>query len=171
MPAFGSSALPPRDVLVIKKMNIVDVLQKEAIIVDLKATDKKGAIEELVAPVARIAGVEQEEMVRVLMDRERLGSTGIGDGIGIPHGKLKKLDSLALGFGISRKGVDFESMDNRPTHIFFLLITPENSTGLHLKLLARISRILKSESTKEQLLSAADADEINSIIREAEKDI
>ncbi|MDX9788114.1 MAG: PTS sugar transporter subunit IIA [Desulfobacterales bacterium] len=152
-------------------MNILDVLQKEAIIVDLKATDKKGAIEELVVPVARIAGVEKEDMVRVLMDRERLGSTGIGDGIGIPHGKLKKLDSLVLGFGISRKGIDFESMDNRPTHIFFLLITPENSAGLHLKLLARISRILKSESFKEQLLSAADADEIRSVIREAEKDI
>ena len=105
------------------------------------------------------------------MDRERLGSTGIGEGIGIPHGKLKQLESLMLGFGISRKGVDFESMDNRPTNIFFLLITPENSAGLHLKLLARISRILKSHTFKEQLLSAADADEIHSIIREAERDL
>lgn len=152
-------------------MNIVDVLQKEAILVDLKATDKKGVIEELVMPVARLAGVDRGDMVRVLMDRERLGSTGIGDGIGIPHGKLKHLDALMLGFGISRKGVDFESMDNRPTHIFFLLITPENSAGLHLKLLARISRILKSDTFKEQLLSAADADEIHSIIREAERGI
>jgi nitrogen PTS system EIIA component len=105
------------------------------------------------------------------MDRERLGSTGIGDGIGIPHGKLKGLTSLVIGFGISRKGVDFESMDNRPTHIFFLLITPENSTGLHLKLLARISRILKSESFKEQLLNAADAEDIVSIIRGADEDL
>ena len=151
-------------------MKIVDVLQKEAILVDLKATDKKGAIEELVVPVARIAGVEQDDMVRVLMDRERLGSTGIGNGIGIPHGKLRNLESLVLGFGISRKGVDFESMDHRPTHIFFLLITPENSTGLHLKLLARISRILKSDSFREQLLSASDADEIFSVIQEADED-
>lgn len=151
-------------------MKIVDALKKEAILVDLKATDKKGVLEELVTPVATVAGVDQEDMVRVLMDRERLGSTGIGDGIGIPHGKLKGLASLAMGFGISRKGIDFESMDNRPTHIFFLLITPENSTGLHLKLLARISRILKSESFKEQLLNAADAEETYAIIQEADEE-
>jgi nitrogen PTS system EIIA component len=155
----------------VKKMKIVDVLQKEAILIDLKATDKRGIIEELVAPVARSTGVGQKELVLVLMERERLGSTGIGDGIGIPHGKLKGLATLAVGFGISRKGIDFESIDNRPTHIFFLLITPENSTGLHLKLLARISRILKSESFKEQLLSAPDAEGIFSIIREADEDL
>jgi nitrogen PTS system EIIA component len=155
----------------VEKMKIVDVLQKEAILIDLKATDKLGVIEELVVPVARITGVKQKEMVQVLMERERLGSTGIGDGIGIPHGKLKALTSLVIGFGISRKGIDFESMDNRPTHIFFLLITPENSTGLHLKLLARISRILKSESFKEQLLNASDSEDIFSIIREADEDL
>ena len=149
-------------------MKITDVLQKEAIIVELTATDKKGVLEEMVAPVAKIAGVSQEEMVRVLLDRERLGSTGIGEGVGIPHGKLKGLDSLALGFGISRKGVDFESIDNRPTYIFFLLITPENSTGLHLKLLARISKILKSVPFKESLLNASDRDKIYDIIKEAD---
>jgi PTS system nitrogen regulatory IIA component len=152
-------------------MKIVDVLQKEAIQIDLKATDKKGVIEELVVPIARITGVKQTEMVRVLMDREGLGSTGIGDGIGIPHGKLKGLTSLVVGFGISRKGIDFESLDNRPTHIFFLLITPENATGLHLKLLARISRILKSDSFKEQLLSAPEPEDIYSIISEADEDL
>ena len=149
-------------------MKIIDALQKEAIIVELTATDKKGVLEELVAPVAKISGANQEEMVRVLLDRERLGSTGIGEGVGIPHGKLKELDSLALGFGISRKGVDFESMDNRPTYIFFLLITPENSTGLHLKLLARISKILKSVPFKESLLNASDRDDIYNIIKEAD---
>lgn len=149
-------------------MKIIDVLQKEAIIVELTATDKKGVLEELVSPVAQIAGVHQEEMVRVLLDRERLGSTGIGEGVGIPHGKLKGLDNLALGFGISRKGVDFESIDNRPTYIFFLLITPENSTGLHLKLLARISKILKSVPFKESLLNATDREDIYSIIKEAD---
>jgi PTS system nitrogen regulatory IIA component len=100
------------------------------------------------------------------MERERLGSTGIGSGIGIPHGKLRDLDGLVLGFGLSRKGVDFESMDNRPTHIFFLLVTPENSTGLHLKLLARISKILKQDSFRERLLKADDREEIYAIIKE-----
>lgn len=149
-------------------MKILDVLRKESITVDLKATDKKGVLEELVASVANIANASAEEMVRVLLDRERLGSTGIGNGIGIPHGKLKGLDSLVLGFGISRKGVDFESMDNRPTYLFFLLITPENSTGPHLKLLARISKILKSEPFREKLKNASDQDEIYEIIQEAD---
>ena len=108
-------------------MKICDVLQKDTILPDLKSQNKKGILEELVAPVSGIANVNQETLVRVLMERERLGSTGIGGGIGFPHGKMKDIDSLVLGFGLSRKGVDFESLDGLPTHIFFLLITPENS--------------------------------------------
>jgi nitrogen PTS system EIIA component len=152
------------------QMKILDVLKKETILDDLKAKDKKGVLDELVAPVARTAGVNHENLVRVLLERERLGSTGIGGGIGIPHGKLKDLDSLVLGFGLSRKGIDFDSMDGRPTYIFFLLVTPENSTGLHLKLLARISRILKNEPFKERLMNAADQDEIFSIIEEEDEE-
>lgn len=140
-------------------MKITEVLHKEAILVDLKANDKKGVLEELSKPVSQIAGIKQQDLVRVLLEREQLGSTGIGGGIGIPHGKLKNLDNLVLGFGLSRKGIDFDSMDRRPTHIFFLLVTPENSTGLHLKVLARISRLLKNEDFKEKLLQISDADE------------
>jgi PTS system nitrogen regulatory IIA component len=151
-------------------MKICEVLQKEAILADLKARNKKGILEELVAPVAEIAGVQQEDLVKVLLEREHLGSTGIGGGIGIPHGKMKDLDSLVLGFGLSRQGVDFESLDGKPAHIFFLLVTPENSTGLHLKLLARISRILKNEPFKDRLLNASDRDEILSIIKEEDED-
>ncbi len=151
-------------------MKILDVLRKETILADMKARDKKGVLEELVTPVARVAGVDHEYLIRVLMERERLGSTGIGGGIGIPHGKLKDLESLVLGFGLSRKGVDFESIDGLPAHIFFLLITPENSTGLHLKLLARISRILKNDSFKKKLLEANGSDEIYSIIKEEEEE-
>jgi PTS system nitrogen regulatory IIA component len=151
-------------------MKILDALPKEAILVDLKAIDKKGVLEELVVPIANIVGINHDELVKVLMERERLGSTGIGEGIGIPHGKVKGLESLILGFGRSRKGVDFDSMDGLPAHIFFLLITPENSTGLHLKLLARISRILKNDLFKEKLLLATNKDEIYSIIREEEEE-
>ena len=140
-------------------MKITEVLYKEAILVDLKANDKKGVLEELSEPVSRIAGINQQELVRVLLEREQLGSTGIGGGIGIPHGKLKNLDNLVLGFGLSRKGIDFDSMDRRPTHIFFLLVTPDNSTGLHLKVLARISRLLKNEDFKEKLFQISDAEE------------
>ncbi len=149
-------------------MKILDVLKKDSITVDLKATDKEGVLEELVASVSKFSNASAEEMVRVLVDREKLGSTGIGNGIGIPHGKLKGLEQLVLGFGISRKGVDFESMDNRPTYLFFLLITPENSTGPHLKLLARISKILKSVPFREKLMNASSQDEIYEIIKEAD---
>lgn len=151
-------------------MKILDVLLKEAILSDLKADDKKGVLEELVTPVARIADINHDYLVKVLMERERLGSTGIGEGIGIPHGKVKDLESLVLGFGLSRKGVDFDSMDGQPAYIFFLLLTPENSTGLHLKLLARISRILKNDLFKQKLLGATNRDEIYSIIKEEEEE-
>ena len=151
-------------------MKICDVLDRRSILPDLKARNKKGILEELVVPVAELAGVSQKDLTKVLMERERLGSTGIGGGIGIPHGKMKNLESLVLGFGLSRKGVDFESLDGQPTHIFFLLITPENNTGLHLKLLARISRILKNDPFKSRLLGAADGDEILGIIKEEDEE-
>ena len=151
-------------------MKILDVMPKEAILDDLKSQNKKGLLEELVAPLAASTDLNSDDLVRVLMERERLGSTGIGGGIGIPHGKIKDLESLVLGFGLSRKGIDFESIDGEPTHIFFVLITPEDSTGLHLKLLARISRILKNDQFKEQLLNAADQDEIFDIIKQEDEE-
>ncbi|MGB5158135.1 MAG: PTS sugar transporter subunit IIA [Desulfobacterales bacterium] len=151
-------------------MKILEVLQKDTINTDLKSTDKNGIIQEIVDSVSKITGKDSEELVNVIMERERLGSTGIGGGIGIPHGKLKNLESLVLGFGLSRKGVDFESMDGRPTHLFFLILTPEKSTGLHLKLLARISRILKNDSFKKKLLKATGSNEVYSIIKEIDED-
>lgn len=151
-------------------MKILDVLDQGSVIADLKARTKQEVLEELAAPVARLAKVELREVVEVLLERERLGSTGIGGGIGIPHGKLKQLDQQIIGFGLSRKGVDFESLDGEPTRIFFLLMTPENSTGLHLKLLARISRILKNEPFRERLLQAKSAEEIYAIIKEEDED-
>ncbi len=151
-------------------MKILDVLHKNAIIANLKSTDKKGVLEELVEPVAHISGINHDNLVKVLMEREQLGSTGIGKGIGIPHGKLKTLDKLILGVGLSQQGVNFDSMDGRPTYIFFLLFTPENSTGLHLKLLAQISRILKNDLFRERLLAAKNTDEIITAIQEEESE-
>ncbi len=151
-------------------MKILDVLNKEAISTDLNAKDKIGILNELGEPISSITGIDKSAIVRVLMEREQLGSTGIGGGIGIPHGKLKDLDKLMLGFGLSRQGVDFESMDGRPTHLFFLLLTPEHATNLHLKLLARLSRMLKNESLKEMMMNATSADEIIAIISEDDDD-
>ncbi len=151
-------------------MKILDALQMEAILPELTARAKTELLEELSAPVAHLAGIKRNDLLRVLLERERLGSTGIGGGIGIPHGKLKDIDALYIGFGLSRPGVDFESLDGQPTHIFFLLVTPENAMGLHLKLLARISRILKNEPFREQLMQARTREEIFSIIKEEDED-
>jgi len=151
-------------------MRILDVLHEETILVDLQAKDKKGILEELVGPVSAKTGINHDELVKKLMERERLGSTGIDGGIGIPHGKIKNLDALIMGFGLSKRGVDFESIDKQPTYLFFLLFTPENSTGLHLKLLARISRLLKNNEFRKKLLDATSKEEVISIIKEEDEE-
>jgi PTS system nitrogen regulatory IIA component len=152
-------------------MKILDALRKEAIVADLKSRDKQSVLEELVGPISSLTGVAIEELVRVLMVRESLGSTGIGLGIGIPHGKLKGIDSLILGFGRSRKGVDFQSIDGKPTHIFFLLLTPESAFDAHLKMLAQISRILKNQFFRERLMGAETCEELFEIIRHEDESL
>ncbi len=146
-------------------MKILKALQKDAILTDLTSQDKDGIIRELAAPVARIAGVDFQELVGVLMERERLGSTGIGMGIAIPHGKINGIDSLIMGFGIHRKGVDFDTLDGRPACLFFLLVTSENCSGLHLQALARIARMLKNEMFKNKLLQARTPDDVIAVIQ------
>ena len=151
-------------------MKISDLLHRDAILADMKSKDKKGVLEELAAAVSKLSNTGSKNIVQVLLEREMLGSTGIGGGIGIPHGKLKDIDSIIVGFGRSREGVAFDSLDNKPVHIFFLLITPENSTGSHLRVLAQISRMLKNDGFKEQLLRAATQDEIFDIILGADNE-
>ena len=145
-------------------MKILDALDRESIISDLVANKKSDTLKELAAPLALVTDLDLDMLVSVLAEREKLGSTGIGGGVAIPHGKLKDLNAITLGFGRSRHGVTFDSMDGKPTHIFFLLLTPENSTGLHLKMLARISRLLKQEPFKEKLLQAETSDELYQVI-------
>jgi PTS system nitrogen regulatory IIA component len=145
-------------------MKILDALDRKAIISDLAAGKKTDTLKELATPLATSTGLDLDILVDVLTEREKLGSTGIGGGVAIPHGKLKDLTDIALGFGISRQGVAFDSMDGKATHIFFLLLTPENSTGLHLKMLARISRLLKQEPFKEKLLQAGTDEELYQVI-------
>ena len=147
-------------------MKISDILKLDAIIADLKAKNKPDAIKELSQAVSPVAGAEVEDVAAVLMEREHLGSTGIGGGIAIPHGKLETVKSIAVGFGRSIKGIEFESLDNRPVHLFFLLLTPEHSTGGHLKVLAQISKLLKMDQFKERLLAAGSTEQIHQIILE-----
>jgi PTS system nitrogen regulatory IIA component len=150
-------------------MQITDMFKKEYIIEELKAHSKRAVLGELSEIFTRYhAGIQNEAMVEVLLDREKLGSTGIGDGIAIPHGKLKGLDSLVISFGRSREGIDFDAIDGKPVHIFFLLMAPESSTGQHLKALAKISRMLKDQEFRNSLMSAKNAEELYRKI--AEKD-
>ena len=151
-------------------MKISDILKLDAIIADLKANDKSEAITELSQAVSPVAGAEPEDVSAVLLEREHLGSTGIGGGIAIPHGKLETVKSIAVGFGRSIKGIEFNSLDKRPVHLFFLLLTPEHSTGGHLKVLAHISKLLKMAQFKERLLSAGSTEQIYQIIVENDEE-
>jgi PTS system nitrogen regulatory IIA component len=114
--------------------------------------------------MAQISQIGHRDLLKVLLERERLGSTGIGGGIGIPHGKVADLETPLLGFGISHQGVDFDAIDQQPVHLFFILLTPSNATGTHLGLLARISRLLKDEKVKNQLRLADSPQAVRSII-------
>jgi PTS system nitrogen regulatory IIA component len=147
-------------------MKIMDFLNKKSISADIKAKDKEGVIKELIDLLIKGEAIKgkKEELIKVLMAREALGSTGIGQGIGIPHGKSPHVKSLVASFGLSRGGVDFESLDGESTHIFFLLLAPEDSAGPHLKALARISRLLKDKYIREMLKKAQSEKDIIKII-------
>jgi len=153
-------------------MKIMDFLSKKAVKVDLKATDKKEVIEELLSLIITTGDIkpkDRESLVSVLMERELLGSTGIGQGIGIPHGKSPKIKKLVGSCGISRKGINFDSLDGEPTYIFFLLLASQESAGPHLKALARISRLLKDKYFIDMLKSAKSEKELISIINKEDQ--
>lgn len=148
-------------------MKIMDFLNKKAMTASLKATDKEGVIRELVDLLADADEIKnKEDLVKSLLTRESLGSTGIGQGIGIPHAKSANVKSLVAAFGLSQKGVNFDSLDGEPVYIFFLLIAPEESAGPHLKALARISRMLKDKYFRELLKKSKDEKEILRIVQE-----
>ncbi len=152
-------------------MRLSELLEENNIIPDLKAKDKKGALEELAqAMVSQKPYLDKGALVNVLLDRERLGSTGIGDGVAIPHGKFHGIEQPIISFGRSRKGLDFESMDGEPVYLFFLLVAPENSASIHLKVLAKIARILKNSSFRKVLIEAQSQKEIYETIIQNDED-
>lgn len=152
-------------------MRILDILPKHAIIPDLEGRTKRQVLEELIETLlGEIPGLDRDRLMAVLLERERLGSTGIGDGIAIPHGKIKDIDRLLLSFGKSNRGVDFESMDGKPVHLLFLLVAPENCTGIHLRALARIARMLKNAPVRKRLVSVTTQDEIYAVIQQEDED-
>ena len=142
-------------------MKISELIGDDLIIGELKGGAKLEVLQEFASLLYDAGKVDDKEgLTRVLAARESLGSTGIGDGVAIPHGKLKGLKGLVLAFGRSRAGIDFDSLDGEPAHLFFLLLAPDDAPGEHLKALARISRMMKNSDLRESLLKAASVKEI-----------
>lgn len=140
-------------------MKLAEYLDKDLIISDLSARTKKEVLAELVSPLpAKFPGVDANRVAQVLLDREMLGTTGIGDGIAIPHGKLDSLDQVMVIVGRSREGVDFASLDHKPATIFFTVLAPSSVVGLHLKILATISRLLKDNAFRQAFAEAEGGD-------------
>lgn len=148
-------------------MRILDFLPAESIIVSLNSVSKVDVLSELVEPILLAhPNLDKSELMKTLIERERLGSTGLGGGVAIPHGKCEGLVRLAASFGRSARGVDFSSMDNKPTYLFFLLLAPKNCAGEHLKALARISRLFKDPLLTSGLKQAESANQVVKLIEE-----
>jgi nitrogen PTS system EIIA component len=148
-------------------MRITDILSPEMVLPELEGKTKPEVLRELAQCLAnKYREIAVDDLTAVLAEREKLGSTAIGDGIAIPHGKLKGVSNIVGAFGRHCGGVDFESLDGKPTYLFFLLVAPEDSTNLHLKALARVSRLLRDAAFRERLVKASDAAEIFQLIKE-----
>lgn len=150
-------------------MKIMDFLVADAILVDLKATSKKDVLVELVEPLVKAGKIsDSKKIVEVLLEREELGSTGIGGRIAIPHGKSPVVKELCAAFGVSKQGVAYDSLDGEPVSLFFVLLAPEGSAGVHLKALARISGLLKDKFFKKSLIGAQSREDVIKIIESEE---
>jgi nitrogen PTS system EIIA component len=148
-------------------MKIEDILAQDLVLPDLAGRSKTDVLIELATAVARQhPELDRERLLQALEDRERLNSTALGDGVAIPHGKLSGIKRVFAAFARSKQGVDFHSLDGEPTHLFFLLVAPEDSAGAHLKALARISRLLKDENFRARLMQAPDATALFDTIRQ-----
>jgi PTS system nitrogen regulatory IIA component len=145
------------------------IFKVEFINADLSAKTKTEALTELVNAIIR-GGLKlnSSSIIEILQQRESLGSTGIGDGVAIPHGKIPELDDLIVAFGRSMEGVAYDSLDGKPVHLFFLLLAPENSSGQHLKVLAQISKMLKVANFRKKLLKAKSKSDLYKIIIDRE---
>lgn len=141
-------------------MELADILAPEAVIANLEVTCKKQALQELATKASEITGIEQREIFDALLQRERLGSTGLGRGIAIPHVKFKGLKGIVCLFARLSQPIPFDSQDGEDVDLVFLLLAPEHASGDHLKALARISRLVREPATLEQLRAAKDADQL-----------
>ncbi|MEE9419879.1 MAG: PTS sugar transporter subunit IIA [Desulfatiglandaceae bacterium] len=152
-------------------MKLSEIIEENNIVPELKAKDKRGLLEELAQVIsAHEPSIDKRALVKVLVERERLGTTGIGDGVAIPHGKLKGVGRPIISFGRSKEGLDFESIDRQPVYLFFLLVAPDNSSGIHLEVLAKIAKILKSNAFRKRLMELGTKKELYQMIVQADEE-
>jgi PTS system nitrogen regulatory IIA component len=152
-------------------MKLSEIIKENSIISELKASDKKGVLEELAEVIVKEeASIDKSILIKVLVEREHLGTTGIGDGVAIPHGKLEGATRPLISFGRSTQGLDFDSMDGLPAHLFFLIVAPENSSGTHLQILAKIAKLLKNSTFRRKLIEAKGCNELYQIIIETDEE-
>lgn len=151
-------------------MKILDILAPEAVVSEMQAATKPEALKELADRLATLhPAIDGARLVQVLSDREALGSTAIGEGIAIPHGKMPGASNVVAAFGRSPEGIDFDSLDGKPTRLFFLLVAPEDSAGIHLKALARVSRLLKDKGFRDRLTAGGTREQLFAIIKEEDE--
>ena len=148
-------------------MKIMDILVDDAVVLDLGVQTKHEVLAEMAGALAKVEPqIETDRLLEVLLEREALQSTGIGEGVAIPHGKMAGLYRPVASFARSSEGVDFDSIDGQPTHHFFLLVVPEHSGGQYLKALARISRFFRDAAFRQQLTDAEKREDIIRAIAE-----
>lgn len=153
-------------------MKLSEIIDEDSIIPELTARDKKGVLEELAEAVThQQPSLDKGSLVKILLERERLGSTGIGDGVAIPHGKFHGLRAPVIIFGRSRMGLDFDSMDGEPAYLFFLLVAPEDSASIHLKALAKIAKILKNSTYRRILMDAPTKNDIYQFLMQNDEEL
>lgn len=145
-------------------MPLTDLVAPNAVIPALKVNSKKQAIQELAARAAKLTGQNERAIFETLLQREKLGSTGIGDGIAIPHGKLPKLEKLFGMFARLDRSVDFDALDGQPVDLIFLLLAPEAAGADHLKALARVARLLRDGETVRKLRESRDAEALYAVL-------
>jgi PTS system nitrogen regulatory IIA component len=145
-------------------MEIADLVKPDHVVAKLRATSKKQALQDLARRAAAITGQSERAIFSVLMKRERLGTTGVGNGIAIPHGKLPALDRLYGVFARLDHPIDFDSIDDRPVDLIFLLLAPESSGADHLKALARVSRLLRDKTACEKLRGTDDSEALYALL-------
>jgi len=147
-------------------MKLTEILNEDLVISNLQSDEKTGVLDEMTRFMQEKNLINDREVVlNALIERENLGSTGIGFNVAIPHAKVKEIQKMTAVFGRSTKGIEFDSLDQEPVHLICLLIAPENSTGPHIKALARISRLLKDDSLRNDLMKASDSSEMFKITK------